>query len=180
MSQHYEPTDMPTTISVREDIADELYSRKERGESYNDVLERLLQKADAYDEGRDVDDVRGYEEREPEPAPEPAAEPQPTFGDLVETVGREVLPGSGEKLDRRVEALHATAEYLRENGQATPADFKRDVYPQHTGMYVEGNDPPRSWWKNAIYKGMSEVAQRSDEIQAAGTDGKWRYTGGEK
>lgn len=170
---------MPTTISVREDIADELYSRKDRGESYNDVLERVLQKADAYDEGVDVEGVSGYQEPEqvPEPTPRDPA-PEDTLDELVETVGREILPGSGEKLDRRVEALQATVEYLKEHGSATPAEFKKNVYPQHTGMYTEGSDPPRSWWKNAIYKGLSELASRTEKVQAADTNGEWRYLGG--
>lgn len=32
-----------TTISVSNEVADELYERKDRGESYDDVLRRLLE-----------------------------------------------------------------------------------------------------------------------------------------
>lgn len=157
-----------TSIRVSEELADELYQRKGRSTSYEDFIWELLERVEA-------DNTQQTHEPAPEPIPESTPEPEATLDELVGRVGREVLPGSGEKLDKRVDALHATVEYLKEHGQATPADFKREVYPQHTGMYVEGSDPPRSWWKNAIYKGMSELAEQSDEIEAAGTDGQWRY-----
>lgn len=35
-----------TSISVSEELADELYSRKNRGESYEDVIWRLIEEAD--------------------------------------------------------------------------------------------------------------------------------------
>lgn len=38
---------MATTIQVSEAMADELHDRKKRGDSYQDVLERLLSVADA-------------------------------------------------------------------------------------------------------------------------------------
>lgn len=39
-----------TSISASEELADELYERKRRGESYEDVIWRLIEKADAHDE----------------------------------------------------------------------------------------------------------------------------------
>jgi predicted CopG family antitoxin len=36
-----------TTIAVSEELADELHSRKNRGDAYEDVLWRLLEQADA-------------------------------------------------------------------------------------------------------------------------------------
>lgn len=41
-----------TTISVSEDVADTLHDLKQRGESYDDVLRRLLTEI-----GEDVDDT---------------------------------------------------------------------------------------------------------------------------
>ena len=37
---------MPTTIQVSEELADELHSRKERGDSYEDVIWRELGEKD--------------------------------------------------------------------------------------------------------------------------------------
>jgi len=36
-----------TTIQVSDELADELYSRKGRGESYEEVIWRLIEEADA-------------------------------------------------------------------------------------------------------------------------------------
>lgn len=37
---------MVTSIRVSDDLADELYERKERGDSYEDVIWRLIDQAD--------------------------------------------------------------------------------------------------------------------------------------
>lgn len=55
-----------TTISVPEDLADKLYVRKDRGESYVDVIHRLLE---AYDTD-DAETASGR--RESEVSSEPA------------------------------------------------------------------------------------------------------------
>ena len=38
-----------TSIRVSEDLADELYDRKERGDSYEDVIWRLIEQAEERD-----------------------------------------------------------------------------------------------------------------------------------
>ena len=40
-----------TSISVTEELADELYDRKKRGDSYEDVIWRLVEKADEAEDG---------------------------------------------------------------------------------------------------------------------------------
>jgi predicted ArsR family transcriptional regulator len=97
--------------------------------------------------------------------------------DVVDAVGEDTLPGSGAKLEARREALHAAVEYLREHGQATPSDFQTDVYPDHTGRYTEGDDPAYSWWTNCIYKGLRELAERTEDVEKADTTGEWSYRG---
>lgn len=163
-----------TTISVSDELADELYERKKRGESYEDVLWRLLDDT----EGSSSTTPRVSEEppaRDDEPIPAPTEPAERSIEDVVDEVGRDVLPGSGEKLEERIGALQAVVAYLREHGTATPAEFKAEVYPEHTGRYTQGENPERSWWKNCIYKGLSEVAARVDEIETADTTGEWSY-----
>lgn len=48
MARATESADMAdrTSISVSEELADELYERKRRGDSYEDVIWRLIEKAD--------------------------------------------------------------------------------------------------------------------------------------
>lgn len=107
-------------------------------------------------------------------APATTTEPE-SLEEIVDDVAEEVLPGSGAKLEDRREALHAVVEYLREHGSASPQDFQDDVYPGHTAHYTDGKDPARSWWKNCIYKGMRELAERDDRILKADQSGEWSY-----
>lgn len=50
MSANSVPEDMAdTSIRVTHDLADELFDRKRRGESYEDVIWRLIEQADKCD-----------------------------------------------------------------------------------------------------------------------------------
>ena len=183
--------DMPTTISVSEELADDLYARKGRGESYEDVIRRLIDKADRCEELEDRIAESGSSEKNEEAtdieAKEEIYEELHEDAEKVEehdldvliddVVDEGVLPGSGEKLEKRREALRATVEYLQEHRKAEPKDFKKDVYPDHQAEYTDGEDPPNSWWKNCIYKGLRELAERSDEIEKPDQTGEWTYTG---
>jgi hypothetical protein len=169
-----------TTISVPEDLADELYERKGRGESYADVIRRIMQQADA---GEDAEDGPERAETPPQ-APPDRTEPTPSedldtddVSALVDAVADDVLPGSPAKLDARRDGLLAVVEYLRAEGQATPADFREDVYPDHTARYTDGEDPARSWWKNCMYPGLRAVAERSELVEKADTTGAWSWRG---
>ena len=42
-----------TSIRVSEDLADELHDRKNRGDSYEDVIWRLIEKSDDVENGYD-------------------------------------------------------------------------------------------------------------------------------
>lgn len=174
---------MPTTISVDEELADELYARKARGESYADVIRRLINQADAAESGPSPD----AEASDTSPTPDrargdtAATEPGGTSGDrtledIVAEVAEDVLPGSGWKFDERREALRAIVEYLREHGTATPAEFRDEVYPDHTAGYTDGEDPALSWWKNAMYPALGSIADRSEKIQKADHSGEWKYS----
>jgi hypothetical protein len=96
---------------------------------------------------------------------------------LVDAVAEDVLPGSGAKLADRRAALLATVEYLAEQGQSTPSDFRTEVYPEHRAHYTDGKDPARSWWKNCIYKGLSALAERTDAVEKADQTGVWSWRG---
>jgi len=50
-----------TSIRVSDELADELFSRKRRGESYEDVLWRELEKADAFSKIDDGDVLAAVE-----------------------------------------------------------------------------------------------------------------------
>jgi len=69
----------------------------------------------------------------------------------------------------------AVVEYLREHGEATPAELRSEVYPEHHGRYTSGKDPARSWWKNAMYPALRELAERTDAVEKADEAGTWSY-----
>jgi len=168
-----------TTISIPEELADELYARKSRGESYADVIEGLLERVERLEDGdghTPVEQTRPAEpvstrrddvESEPAEATEPA-----TLEELIETID---VPGSGEKERERREAVRAAVDYLRENGTAGPSDLKADVYPDHPARYTGGKDPARSWWKNCVYKAFDQIAEADDRVGRADQSGEWSW-----
>ena len=178
-----------TTISLPENLADELYDRKERGESYADVIQRLIERADSDPPDTQVDesgresavtpatDTAGPAGTSADEPPESVQDAGESLHALVNDVGGETLPGSGKKLDERVAALRAVVEYLREHGTATPTDFQTDVYPEHQARYTDADDPARSWWKNAMYPGLGAVADRTDAVEKADQTGEWTWRG---
>lgn len=96
--------------------------------------------------------------------------------DALEQVADETLPGTGAKLDERKEALRAVYEYLRDaDGPVTPAEFRREVYPEHEARYTTGDEPSRSWWKNCLYPGLKHLAQLDDAVVVPDYSGEWTY-----
>jgi hypothetical protein len=159
------PSVSNTTISLPEDLADELYERKARGESYADVVQRLLEAADSDD--TDTDETA-------DAAPEPTtsnAEPA-TFEAAVSAAAVDI-PGRGQKHDARVEAFRAVVAFLRNHGTATPAELKERVYPDHDGQYATAD----SWWKNAMYPALATVAETTDAVESADESGRWQFNG---
>jgi predicted ArsR family transcriptional regulator len=126
----------------------------------------------------DAETARTIRDRREDTAARPPEAPESNvLGDAVDVIAEDTLPGSGAKLESRREALQATVDYLREQGQATPKDFRTNVYPDYTGHYTDGDDPARSWWKNCIYKGLRELAEQTDLVEKADTSGEWSWRG---
>lgn len=164
-----------TTISVPDDLADELYARKGRGESYADVIYRLLEQVDASDapRGSEGDAVEMDHMDDGRDRDAPVAESAP--GEItLESID---VPGSGEKAVSRREAVGGVLEYIQEHGEATPAGLKENVYPDHEAGYTAGEDPARSWWKNCVYPALREIADRDDRLEKADQTGRWSWRG---
>jgi Arc/MetJ-type ribon-helix-helix transcriptional regulator len=154
-----------TTISLPEELADELYERKERGESYADVVRRLLEAADGGD--TDTDETA-------EAAPEPTtSDADPATFEAAVSAAAVDIPGRGQKHDARVAAFRAVVAYLRDHGTATPSELKERVYPDHDGRYKTAE----SWWKNAMYPALASVAETTDAVKSADESGRWQFNG---
>lgn len=84
--------------------------------------------------------------REP-PEEEPAADISTEF--YIRNVD---LPGTGETLEARREALAAAYRFLKEHPEAKKSDFQTEVFPDHPA----GFETAEGWW-NAIQPALAEL-----------------------
>lgn len=148
-----------TTIRVSEELADELYKRKGRSTSYEDYIWQLLEEADGVD--RDDSATESPEEAgigTPTPTP-----------DVDREALAEALAGSGDVLERRVDAVVEMYALLREAGAAEKSDLLGAIDVDATGY-----DSEASVWANMV-KGRDTLrALPGVEPPGAGMS-TWRY-----
>lgn len=146
-----------TTIEVREDQADALHELKERGDSYKDVLDRLL---DRHAEGAEA-----------------GQEPP---GDLAEVLD---LPGPPEREQDALAAIEAARALIEERGAATKKEIVREVMPEHPAGYdvegalekIEAGGRYRgAWWRRVVKSGLEELPDVAAPV-TGGSD--WRHAG---
>ena len=78
---------------------------------------------------------------------------EPTRRPAVTDAAHDVdLPGSGDTLEQRRDALLAAYDYLSDHPEAKKADFLRDVYPEHSAAF----ESAEGWW-NAIQPALREL-----------------------
>lgn len=155
-----------TSIQVSEKLADELYSRKNRGESYEDVIWRLIEEADA---GRrtkeDIAESDSSDDNTPEEHGRTEARREPE--DAVEEALADVEFPSTKDREECIEAVRAAYEYLQDHGEATMSEFVTGVMPEHPVGYdadadVEKiNDPDQrnrsTWWRKVVKPGLEAL-----------------------
>jgi hypothetical protein len=78
------------------------------------------------------------------------------------------LPGSGETLERRREALRAAYDYLSENPNTSEMEFLTDVFPNHPAGYKTAD----RWW-DAIKPALKELPNVVEDREHV-----WHYIGG--
>jgi DNA-binding transcriptional ArsR family regulator len=81
------------------------------------------------------------------------------------------LPGTGERLERRREALLAAYDYLSDHTEAKKADFLRDVYPDYRAEF----ESAEGWW-NAIQPALREMPGVDPPKERGHI---WHYLGGD-
>jgi len=82
-----------------------------------------------------------------------AAETSPVRDSAVDTeIADAELPGSGELLEKRQEALQAAYDYVRENPNATKSEFLVEVFPDNPAGYKTADE----WWK-AIEPALADL-----------------------
>lgn len=144
---------MPTTIQVSEALADELYARKGRGETYEDVIWRL------------IDDKGESETRTRDTA---RAEPEAVSIDLPSTVDAEAAR----------EAIAAAVAYIERERGATKGELVAEVMPGHAlGYEVPDLDDGRyrgAWWRRVIKPGLEAEARVAKPKPG---QSEWRWIG---
>lgn len=141
-----------TTIEIREDQADALHELKERGDSYKDVLDRILALADDLDRGAVA-----------------VLQPDEGRADRREAVEDLDIPGQGEVAEQRREAVRAVREHLERAGRVKKAELV-EVGDEIAGeTYADGH----SLWKNLLQPALSKI----EGVESEGASGYWRAAG---
>ena len=148
-----------TTVSVSDEVADELHEMKQRGESYDDVLRRML--------GLDDSDTA---ETGREGGPQAHIETSTGTPDVDRDALRDALAGSGDVLEARVDAIVSMYEYLREHGSAEKRELLDAIDVTATGY-----DSAESVWSNMVKGRDSLRALPGVEPPSSGMS-TWRYT----
>jgi len=145
-------------MRVTEELLDELHSLKQRGESYEDVVWRLLEEHNESDEQPAL---------EPESTPRVRDDPEPTLD--VEHTAIDV-PGNGELEERRKETIIEMARLLRDRGTAEKSDFL-EVVPDDAVGYQSKD----SFWSNCVKGRESLKAVPGVEKPPQGRN-EWTWT----
>ena len=105
--------------------------------------------------------------RAPTTDPESTARRDPAVD--VEIADAE-LPGSGELLRERREALRAAYDYVTENPEATKTEFLTEVFPEHSAGYKTAD----RWWE-MIEPALADLPNVDVELER---DHVWRFVKG--
>lgn len=186
-----------TTIRVSGEVADELHDRKGRGESYDDVLRRLLwdgatgsREAPSEQSGTEPDRAPTAESRPAAGGEEPPAHPRESDGETqVEWVSYQLqqagveFPGGRDRADCEL-AVSGAFAYLANEGRATMKEIVEATMPQHPAGYdAEADlerlaDPDRrnrsTWWRKVVKPGLEALPGVE---KPSGGHSEWRYTG---
>lgn len=151
-----------TSIRVTEELADELHSRKERGETYEDVIWRALESEHPADDDGDSNPSHGRENgRDGSAVP----------SELPKRVDREDAQEVFEKVK----------EFLRSDGPASSSEIVAAAMPGHALGYdvpeLEGGqlvDRYRgAWWRKVVKPAL----EASTEIEYRSNYSDYRFVG---
>lgn len=152
-----------TTIQVSDELADELHDRKGRGESYEDVIWRLIDHADT---GQTTTPDPGTEQTAATDEPEPAHHQTPA------EILKEWRPGhAGKDRERRREIGTTALNWLRErDAPASAEEFKRALYEDHH-MEGQGED---AWWRRTARPAI-QLAEDAGHVEYSHGNHEYRW-----
>jgi len=171
-----------TTIPLPAELADELYARKGRGETYADVVRRLLAAADAHADRGPSDDAAAEAGGEAEGGDEADTDTVDEASDVTAAAvaANDELPETVDPA-AAAEAVEAVLVWLRPQGSASKSDIVRGVMPEHPLGYDDaaaletiaaGERYRGAWWRRVI----RETLREHPAVEQHGSE--WRYVGG--
>ena len=181
-----------TTIQVSIQNYKRLSALKNPGDSFDDVLGRVLdenERTDAPEESEDgtdtqpmssadrpIDDASGESEEIPdnlipptdiEQSQQLAFDSDDRLGDDVEQAILELDLSTSASRTEWIPAIRRAYQYLSNRGQASKQEFIDDVYPDSPAGY----DNEQSWWRKVIRPGLTELPR----VEKPGPGGKWQF-----
>lgn len=88
--------------------------------------------------------------------------------DLDEQLADLDLPGDGDVLERRREAVRECYELLQEQGKLSKSDALEKVYPDHPAGY----ESPGGWWNTIGKVGLRDLARVRSDVVAPSEGGR--------
>jgi len=147
-----------TSIQVSDELADELYRRKGRGESYEDVVWRLIDRADSAADSKPRErphdgenSVDGHEPGTATDEPEPEQQRREKGHARVDAAKDRVheldLPGSGERQQRREAGVLDLYQHLMNHAGevVTTQELKAEIDADDVDYASVG-----SFWTNCV------------------------------
>lgn len=184
-----------TTIQVSIDNYRRLSGLKNPGDSFDDVIGRVLE--DYENTGDDVeehdqpgedpstssadqstDDATGMGNKAPNkqtPPTDSERSRQVTFDsddrveDDVEQAMFELDLSTSADREKWIPAIRAAYRYLSEREEASKQDFIDDVFPDAPAGY----DNKETWWRKVIRPGLADLPR----VEKPHAGGKWQYVG---
>lgn len=160
-----------TSIQTSEELADELWERKNRGESYEDVIWRLIELADAAEPESEADEKRARKsERKPTGNDDLRERAEAALDDLH-------VKGRDPAVERtRREAVMWAWDYLREREHARSSEIANATFGKFwsdkIGYSTSSRYPGYGLWDNCVRDLLSELPGVDAPAEK---DNKWRF-----
>lgn len=181
-----------TTIQVSIGNYKRLSGLKNPGDSFDDVLGRVLDEYERTDvpekseDGTDTkprssadspsDDATGESEKisdnltsptDTEQSQQLAFDSDDRLGEDVEQAILELDLSTTASRTEWIPAIRRAYQYLSNRGQASKQEFINDVYPDAPAGY----DNEQSWWRKVIRPGLTDLPR----VEKPGPGGKWQF-----
>lgn len=145
-----------TTIEVSMNTYMNINSAKRPSESFDDTLEKLLNKLWRYEKSNCNPEIE---------TKQTIVDPSHDMDD-IELAVREAMSKSSFD-EERVEAMREIVDYLAEEKRVGKREFQRDLYESNSFDYSS----KESWWEHFVRPALKEF----EHAKAPPKGGKWEY-----